>query len=156
MLDVGPKDPFQVAPPLDQRPVQTLGPNGSHPPLGEGIRVRGPDRRADDPGALCLEHGIEGARELRVPVVDQEARGGPLFVECPGDVSCLLGDPGPIRIAGRPGTCTLLVPSSTKNSTYSVRSHTVSTVRKSQAMIPEAWWRRNSLHVGPRRGAGPR
>jgi hypothetical protein len=38
-----------------------------------------------------------------------------------------------------------------------VLSHTVSTVKKSQAMIPAAWVRRNSDHVGPaRRGAGPR
>lgn len=27
----------------------------------------------------------------------------PLFLQCPGDVSCLLGDPGRIRIAGRSG-----------------------------------------------------
>jgi hypothetical protein len=46
--------------------------------------------------------------------------------------------------------------SSTKN-TYSVRSHAVSTVKKSAARIPVAWWRKNSAHVGAlRRGAGPR
>jgi hypothetical protein len=32
----------------------------------------------------------------------------------------------------------------------------VSTVRKSQARIPAAWWRRNWLHVGLRLGAGPK
>jgi hypothetical protein len=43
-----------------------------------------------------------------------------------------------------------------KNSTYSVLSHAVSTVKKSQAQMPSAWDLRNSLHVGPsRRGAGP-
>jgi hypothetical protein len=37
-----------------------------------------------------------------------------------------------------------------------VRSRAVSTVKKSHAMIPCAWARRNSAHVGPaRRGAGP-
>ena len=41
MLDVGPKDPFQVAAFLDQRPVQRLRPSGSHPPLGECVRVPG-------------------------------------------------------------------------------------------------------------------
>src|SRR6266540_408201 len=43
-----------------------------------------------------------------------------------------------------------------KNFTYSVRSHVVSTVKKSHANIPCAWARRNSPHDGPpRRGAGP-
>jgi len=37
-----------------------------------------------------------------------------------------------------------------------VRSQAVSTVKKSHAMMPSAWARRNSAHVGPaRRGAGP-
>ena len=40
--------------------------------------------------------------------------------------------------------------------TYSVRSPAVSTVKKSQAMMPSAWARRNSAQVGPfRLGAGP-
>jgi hypothetical protein len=40
--------------------------------------------------------------------------------------------------------------------TYSVRSQAVSTVKKSQAMIPPACARRNSVQLGPvRRGAGP-
>ena len=30
----------------------------------------------------------------------------------------------------------------------------VSTVKKSQARMPDAWERRNCPHVGPRRGAG--
>src|SRR6266536_1585583 len=44
-----------------------------------------------------------------------------------------------------------------KNSTYSVLSRIVSTVKKSQATIPAAWALRNCVHVGPeRRGAGPK
>ena len=42
-----------------------------------------------------------------------------------------------------------------KNKTESVFSRSVSTVNKSQARMPEACERRNSVHVGPdRRGAG--
>jgi hypothetical protein len=42
-----------------------------------------------------------------------------------------------------------------KNSTYSRRSQTVSTVKKSQATIPAASWRRNALQdLAARRGAG--
>jgi hypothetical protein len=42
-----------------------------------------------------------------------------------------------------------------KNSTYSRLSQTVSTVKKSQAMIPAACWRRKACQVVVvRRGAG--
>jgi hypothetical protein len=44
-----------------------------------------------------------------------------------------------------------------KNSTYSRRSQTVSTVKKSHATIPAACWRRNAFQVvAARRGAGSR
>src|SRR5262249_55575250 len=47
------------------------------------------------------------------------------------------------------------VPIETKNSTYSRRSHTVSTVKKSQAMIVSACWRRNERQLETARlGAG--
>jgi hypothetical protein len=42
-----------------------------------------------------------------------------------------------------------------KNSTYNRRSQTVSTVKKAQATIPAACWRRNACQVLlARRGAG--
>jgi hypothetical protein len=42
-----------------------------------------------------------------------------------------------------------------KNSTYSRRSHNVSTVKKSQATIPAACWRRTDRKVvSTRRGEG--
>jgi hypothetical protein len=48
-------------------------------------------------------------------------------------------------------------PRSIQNSTYRVRSETVSTVKKSHAPIPLACARRNSAHDRPcRQGAGPR
>src|SRR6266540_2538505 len=55
-----------------------------------------------------------------------------------------------------PASRTRREPCSMKNSTYSVRSQAVSTVKKSHATIAWAWLRRNSPHDGPpRRGAGP-
>jgi hypothetical protein len=46
--------------------------------------------------------------------------------------------------------------SSTKNSTYKRRSDSVSTVKKSQASIVAACWRRNCRQLGPdRRRPGP-
>jgi len=47
------------------------------------------------------------------------------------------------------------VPTETKNSTYSRRSQTVSTVKKSQARIVLPCWRRNDRQLeAPRSGAG--
>src|SRR6266487_1721346 len=53
-----------------------------------------------------------------------------------------------------PARWTLLVPTSMQNRTYSVFSWTVSRVKKSQAMIPQAWAQRNWLHVEPLRLVG--
>jgi hypothetical protein len=55
-----------------------------------------------------------------------------------------------------PARWTRREPCSIQNSEYSVRSHTVSTVKKSQASTPCACARKNSAQDGPvRRGAGP-
>jgi hypothetical protein len=53
-----------------------------------------------------------------------------------------------------PARWTLLVSTSMQNRTHSVFSWTVSRVKKSQAMLPQAWARRNSLHVEPLRLVG--
>ena len=61
----------------------------------------------------------------------------------------------PSGLAVTPARWTRRVSSSMKNSTYSRRSQTVSTVKKSQATIPAACWRRNARQVVvARRGAG--
>src|SRR5262249_16638168 len=56
--------------------------------------------------------------------------------------------------AVHPARCTRRLPTSIKNRTYSRRSQTVSTVKKSTAMIVSACVRRNSRHDGPRSMAG--
>jgi hypothetical protein len=54
-----------------------------------------------------------------------------------------------------PKICTARVSISITNSTYTRRSSTVSTCRKSQARMPDAWATRNCRQVGDaRRGAG--
>src|SRR6266516_1157421 len=63
---------------------------------------------------------------------------------------------GPFGWRVTPTKRTCRVPSSITNSTYSVVSRTVSTVKKSVAMTPEACARRNAHQVTEgRRGAGP-
>ena len=52
-----------------------------------------------------------------------------------------------LGLAVTPARWTRRVPSSMKNNTYSRRSQTVSTVKKSQATIPAACWRRNARQV---------
>jgi hypothetical protein len=53
----------------------------------------------------------------------------------------------PVGFAVMPARCTCRVASSMSTSAYSRRSSTVSTLKKSQATIPLAWARRNSLVV---------
>ena len=63
---------LEVAASEHKDPVQALGPNRSHPPLGERVRSRGPDRRLDDLHSFGPEDLVEGTGDLRVPVSDLE------------------------------------------------------------------------------------
>jgi hypothetical protein len=47
VLHIDPKDAIEMPRPEDQQPVQALGAKGLYPALGEGVRVRRPDWRAD-------------------------------------------------------------------------------------------------------------
>jgi hypothetical protein len=49
MLPIDPKDAIEMPGGPDQQPVQALCAKGLYPALGEGVRVRRPDRRADHP-----------------------------------------------------------------------------------------------------------
>ena len=63
----------------------------------------------------------------------------------------------PVGCVVTPARCARRLASSTKNSTYTRRKKTVSTVKKSHATIPVACWRRNDRQlVWTRRGAGSR
>jgi hypothetical protein len=72
VLDVCPQDALKVPTPEDEDVIQTLGANGAHEPLGEGVGSRCPDGRSDHPDALALEHLIERPRELHVSVAHEE------------------------------------------------------------------------------------
>ena len=73
MRDVVPEDVVEVPPVQDQYAVEALAAERSHPTLGVGVRVRRPDRRADDPHALATEHRVEVEAELAVTIVEQKA-----------------------------------------------------------------------------------
>ena len=156
VLGVGPERTVEMAPTQDQRPVETLGPDGLDDPFSVGVRVGSPDRGADDPDPLRAQHRVERAAELRVPVPDEKRKAG----DRPSSRSARLRA---CWVTHAESGCTVdgltwirRLPSSMNTRTSSVRSQAVSTVKKSHAMMPSAWARRNSVHVGPDRlGAGP-
>jgi hypothetical protein len=98
VLGVGLQHPVEVPTAEDQHPVQALGPDRADPPLGEGVRVRCSDRGEDHPRTVGAEHLVEGSRELRVPVVDQEPRLRCSVLQFHGEVPGLLGDPHRARV----------------------------------------------------------
>jgi hypothetical protein len=113
------------------------GSQTGHVPVRLRFDVRGP-----------LEPGL--VRPVRV-VVDQvlaERQGQVAFADDQDPVQQFTAESSDDALADG-------VPCSTNTSTYNRLSSTVSTTRKSQAMIACAWAARNSRHVGPaRRGAG--
>src|SRR6266516_4854439 len=87
----------EVAVAEDEDAVEAVGANRAHPTLGEGVRVRGLNWRADDLDALGVEDLVEGVAELRVAIMDEEPE-WLLVRELHGEVARLLGDPGPVRV----------------------------------------------------------
>ena len=71
--DVVAEDVIEVAPVQDQYAVEALTAERSQPTLGVGVRVRRPDRRADDPHALATEQRVEVEAELAVTILEQKA-----------------------------------------------------------------------------------
>ena len=72
-LDEDAKQAFQMPPIQDQKPVETLGADGTDKAFGERIRLRRSHRCLDDPDAFAGEDRVEAARELAVAVAEQEA-----------------------------------------------------------------------------------
>jgi hypothetical protein len=93
-----PKDSLKVAPAEDQHVVEALPACRPDPPLGEGVRLRAPDRRLDDFHPLGPEDLVQGTGALRVPVSDQEPNAPKPLPrrQVPG----LPGDPRRVRAPG--------------------------------------------------------
>ena len=53
VLHVDPKNPIKVPGAKDQQPVQAVRAQRLYPALGERVRVRCPDRRADHPSPMA-------------------------------------------------------------------------------------------------------
>ena len=72
MVGVGLQGAFEMTSVDDQKPVEALVAKGADESLRDRVRLRRPSWRADDPDILALEDLVEGGRELRVAVADQE------------------------------------------------------------------------------------
>jgi hypothetical protein len=83
---------LEVAASENEDSVEAVGAKRAHPAFGVGVRVRRPDRRADDLDALGAEDLVEGVRELRVAVVYEEPK-GVLVAELHDEVARLLRHP---------------------------------------------------------------
>jgi hypothetical protein len=139
----------------DQHPVKQLPPNGAHPPLRIGIRlrlrtgVRGPFDR------LGSKYRIERGGELRVPITDQKPEPADLPRKLHEQIAACCVTHSPDGWAVTPRTWTRREATSIINSTYRRLSNTVSTVKKSTASTPLAWARKNWRHeTADRLGAG--
>jgi len=78
----------------DQHPVEALTADGADEALGEGVGSGSSDRGADDVDTFRLEDIVEAGDELGVTVTDQELDGKDPILQCQGQVSRLLDDPG--------------------------------------------------------------
>jgi hypothetical protein len=114
-----------------------------------------PARASRAPATFGAEYVVEAGGELRVPVTEQEAYRRPRSSSTSNRLRACWVTQRLSGLAVTPARCTRLVSCSMKNSTYSRRNQTVSTVKKSQATIPAACWRRDTCQLPDARlGAG--
>jgi hypothetical protein len=64
--------PAQMVLTDDQRPVEELPAQGTDHPFADRVRSGRLRWAGENPGAVCLEHGVEGAGELAGAIPDQE------------------------------------------------------------------------------------
>ena len=115
MIDVDAQDTVEVAAVEDQQPVQAFRADGSDEPLGNGVCLRRPHGRLDDPDAAAAEHLVEGAAVLAVAVADQQARA--LVCEVEAEVARLLVTHSPVAFDEQPANQTRRLACAMKNNT---------------------------------------
>ena len=141
------QDPIQMPLPDDQQPVQALGTHRANPTFRVGVRV----------GCLHRRHTTSAPSE---PITSSKLRQNfvsrsrskkrtrrPRSCNTSSRLRACWVTQAPLGLAVTPARWTRRVSSSRKHRTYSRLSRMVSTVKKSQATIPAACWRRNARHV---------
>jgi hypothetical protein len=143
VVDVDAQDVLELSAACDQEPVEAVAADRSDPVLGERVRVRRPERGADDLDALGSKHLVEDAAEVAVAVVDQEAGRCRSSGEWPGELPGLLSCPAAIRIRWAAGH--VHAPRAELNEEQHVQTSEPERLngKKSQASIDAACARRN-------------
>ena len=100
---VAAQDALEVPCVHDKEMVEALGSDGSHKPLGVGIRIRRPEWRLEDTGTFRSKDLIEAGDVLGVPVADEILGLDALVDDVTGHVPGLLGDPGRMGMGGDAG-----------------------------------------------------
>ena len=88
---IGAEDSLQMASVHDQQVIEAFRPDRPHEPLGVGIGIRGPKRRAQHLSTGAGEDGAEARDVLCIPVTEEELDLDALVLEVGGNVSRLLG-----------------------------------------------------------------
>jgi hypothetical protein len=114
VVDVDAQDVVEVAAVEDQQPVEALAADGSDEPLGDGVCLRRPHRRLDDPNPVAVEHVVEGAAVLAVAIADQQAH--VVVGEVEAEVARLLVTYAPVGVAVQPASETRRLACAMKNS----------------------------------------
>jgi hypothetical protein len=73
VVDVDAQDPLELPAAGDQEPVEAAAADGADPAFGKRVCLWRAEWGADDLDAFASEHSVEGAAELAVTIVDQEA-----------------------------------------------------------------------------------
>jgi hypothetical protein len=103
VVDEDTEEAFEMPSVKDQEPVEALCADSADEAFGGRVRFRRAHRRLDDADAFAGEDRVEVAGELAVAVADQEAKRCRLFLERPGELARLLGDPGSGWVRGAAG-----------------------------------------------------
>src|SRR5262245_46480768 len=86
----------------DQQPIEALRANGAYESLRHAIRLRGLKRRSNDLHTAASKHLVKTARELLIPIPNQETERCRALGDAPGQVAGLLRHPWRARM-GRAG-----------------------------------------------------
>ena len=72
VLDVDTEDVGELPAAQDEEPVEAFAADAADPAFHVRVRVRRPHGPADELDVLALEECVEGARELRVAIVNEK------------------------------------------------------------------------------------
>ena len=138
--------------------VEEFAADGADEAFGDGVGPRRPHRRLDDLDAAAGEDGVERGGELGVAIPDEEPVPPAGVVEVHGQVTGQLGQPRSGGVGGDSEDVDAaggVLDDEERVQPLQCDGVDMEQVNRSQARIPCAWARRNSVQMGPaQRGEG--